>query len=227
LGQSEGSSDEDVLARLPRGPHRLSAEEVKASQRARLIRSMLDLVGERGWSETTVPQVVAAARVSKNAFYELFDDKVDCYLAAVDEQVGELLAAMRVPPAADWRETLEHGMGVYLRWWQDRPLDARAYLVELPEAGARAVEQRERAYDVLGRVFARLASQIRAELPQLEPVQPVALRAIVAAITEDVAREVRQGRVDRLGDRAPELMWLVVKLLADDAAAHEFAGRKR
>lgn len=163
LGQSEESAGDDAPARLPRGPHRLTAEEVKASQRARLISSMLDLVGERGWSETTVPQVVAAARVSKNAFYELFDDKVDCYLAAVDQEVGDLLGSLRTPPAADWRATLEHGMGVYLRWWQDRPRSARAYLVELPEAGARAVEQRERAYRALERVFARLAAQIRAE----------------------------------------------------------------
>ena len=184
---------------------------------------MLDLVGDSGWSETTVPQVVAAARVSKNAFYELFEDKVDCYLAAVDEEVGELLAALRTPPAADWRATLEHGMAVYLRWWQDRPRSARAYLVELPEAGARAVEQRERAYRALERVFARLAQQIREERPGLEPVAAVALRALVHAITEDVAREVREGRVDRLDERAADLRWLVVRLLADDAAVEEIA----
>lgn len=33
---------------------------------------------------------------------------------------------------------------------------------------------------------------------------------------------MRAGRVDRLDERATDLMWLVVKLLADDAAAAEF-----
>ena len=53
---------------LPRGRHKLGAEAVRASQRERLIRAMLETVAERGYEATTVPEVVARARVSRNAF---------------------------------------------------------------------------------------------------------------------------------------------------------------
>lgn len=214
----QSAEDAEPLAKLPRGPHQLSTDEVRASQRARLINAMLELVGERGWSDTTVPQVVARARVSKNSFYELFDDKVACYLAAMDAEVGKLLEALREPGLTpDWRETLDRGMDIYLQWWIDRPGSARAYLVELPEAGARAIEQRERAYVALARVFDRLAQQIRAADPSLPAVPEIAIHAIVHTITEAVAAEVRHGRLDDLQSHGPELKWLVRKLLAGEA----------
>ena len=67
---------------LPRGRHKLGADTVRASQRERLIRAMLETVAEQGYEATTVPRVVARARVSRNAFYEFFDDKTSCFIAA-------------------------------------------------------------------------------------------------------------------------------------------------
>src|SRR3954449_6066659 len=84
----------DVKQVLPRGRHALPAEEVRASQRERLLAAMLESVGEHGYAATTVPAVVAGARVSRNAFYELFDDKTDCFLALCDELAGQLLDAL-------------------------------------------------------------------------------------------------------------------------------------
>lgn len=219
---SSTGSQEAPLAKLPRGPHQLSVDEVRASQRARLTRAMLDLVGEQGFAQTSVPQVVAAAKVSRNAFYELFSDKVDCYLAAVDEEIEELLAALRPPrPAMSWLEILRHSMRVYAGWWQARPGRARAYLVELPQAGERAVEQRERTYEAFGRLFTRMAELIREDHPDLPPLRPLAVRAVVLTITEEIAADVRAGKVDRLDERIDDFVWLVVRLLADDATADE------
>lgn len=208
---------------LPRGPHRLSPEEVRESQRARLLTAMLDLVGTHGWAKTTVPQVVARARVSRNAFYELFSDKADCYLAAVEDEVAELLEAQRPPrPDMGWRELLEHAMGVYLAHWQARPEGARAYLVEMPQVGAPAVEQRARTYEVFAEQFCVLAGLVRVDRDDLPPVTPIAVRAAVTAITEEVTREVRAGRLDTLHTRHREFCWLVVRLLADDTEAEHY-----
>jgi hypothetical protein len=54
---------------------------------------MLDSVAQRGYGATNVPQVVAAARVLRSAFWE----------------------------ATDWRTSLHASTRRYLRWWQDRP----------------------------------------------------------------------------------------------------------
>ena len=57
---------------------------------------MLDQVAERGYPATTVGDVVAAARCSRNAFYELFEDKEACYIAAADETGAEMLDGARL-----------------------------------------------------------------------------------------------------------------------------------
>src|SRR5882757_2849007 len=96
---------------LPRGRHTLSPETVRASQRQRLIDAMVDSVGERGYTATTVPDVVASARVSRNAFYALFEDKADCFIAACDEHAADLLEVLfRNAAEPTWLEAVTAGM---------------------------------------------------------------------------------------------------------------------
>jgi AcrR family transcriptional regulator len=176
---------------------------------------MLELVGERGYAATTVPDVVAAARVSRNGFYALFEDKADCFLALCDEVANEMLDALvALGGADDWRGALERGMDVYLRSWQDRPLFARAYLVELPSAGERAIAQRDRQFERFRRLFDGMAAWAREDDPSLPPVNPLATRLLVGGITELVAEEVRAGRVASLAGRRDELVALVARVIA-------------
>src|SRR5213080_2724863 len=102
---------------------------------------MLDSVAERGYEATTVPDVVAAARVSRNSFYALFADKLDCFLALCDEEaVGLFDAVSGAASERDWRSAVRTGVDAYLRWWQERPAFSRAYFTEMPAAGLAAVE---------------------------------------------------------------------------------------
>lgn len=205
---------------LPRGRHKLPARTVRSSQRDRLLRAAVECIAEYGFESTTVPMVVAAARVSSNAFYDLFTDKVDCFLAACDNVAQELLAdlvALRSEP--DWIAAMRKGMAVYLRWWQDRPVFARAYLLSVYSAGDRAFEQREGVYALFRSMFADLARRARAEQSGLPPLARIVPRALVLVITELVAEEVRAGRAAALGELEPELSLLAIRLLADEATA--------
>jgi AcrR family transcriptional regulator len=206
---------------LPRGRHKLATEVVRASQRERLIRAMLETVAEDGYESTTVPQVVARARVSRNAFYEFFADKPDCFIAACDEQVadellGELLAAAAEP---DWVRMMRRGVGAYLEWWASRPALSRAYFIGLPAAGERAIAQRERAYARFRRLFLAAGQRARSEQPGLAPFDEFTPRVLVLAITELVAEEVRAGRTGRLPELENRLAFTAIKLLADDETA--------
>ena len=44
---------------------------------------MIDAVGEDGYRETRVADVIARAGVSRKTFYELFDNKQDCLLVTL------------------------------------------------------------------------------------------------------------------------------------------------
>lgn len=181
---------------------------------------MIECVAEYGFEATTVPMVVAAARVSGNAFYKFFADKTDCFLAACDQVADELWSElMALASEPDWIEALRKGVGVYLRWWQQRPAFARAYLLSLPAAGERAFEQRERVYELFRTMFADLGRRARSEQPGLPSLELLIPRVLVLTITELVTEEVRAGRSDRLTELEHQIARLAIRLLADDGTA--------
>ena len=212
--RSLAPDDADAPVPLPRGRHKLSRDTVRASQRERLLQAMLDEVAERGYEATTVSDVVARARVSRNAFYVLFDDKLTCFLALCELMTEQLLEDTFQPgDATDWREAVREGARRYLRWWAARPRFARAWLVEFQLAGRPAMDQRAAAFAQFRERFEALAAWARIQEPGLAPLHPTASRVVIAGITGLVAEEVDAGRVDDLERLSPELEWLVLSLL--------------
>ncbi len=68
--------------RLPPGRHGLSREEVRESQRQRLLGAAGEVLLEQGYGAITVTAVAAAAGVSTATLYKRFDGLWDCLLAA-------------------------------------------------------------------------------------------------------------------------------------------------
>src|SRR3954467_6268439 len=99
----------DVL--LPRHDATTWRAQAAASQRDRLLVGTAEAVVQRGYSNTRVADVIAAAGVSRRSFYEHFRDLEDCFLATYDRGVrvlaAELGTAITEPAAErDWRELL-------------------------------------------------------------------------------------------------------------------------
>jgi len=210
---------------LPRGRHKLSRGFVRESQRTRLLQAIQEEISERGYAATTVADVVARARVSRNAFYQLFADKEDCFLASCDESSTEVLEALYAQIGEEtWTVALRNGLRIYLHWWQDSPEFAVAYMVDLQTAGRRALEQRDRAHERFAAMFDALAERARVEQPKLPPLPELATRLLVSGITELVGQEVRAGRLKNLEALEDELMYLIVKALADERTAQRAAG---
>jgi AcrR family transcriptional regulator len=66
-----------------------------ASQRKRILDSMVSCCAEKTYAETTIADIVGRASVSRTTFYKLFSDKRDCFDAAVThciERLGATLA---------------------------------------------------------------------------------------------------------------------------------------
>src|ERR1700760_156949 len=206
---------------LPRGRHKLTRDEVRASQRGRLLRAMEELVGEHGYESTTVPLVIRAAHVSTATFYRFFADKVDCFIALCEER-GEGLLADR-PPDADERrdydagQRLERGLDAYLLWWQERPALARAYFLELPAAGPRAIAERDRQYARFQALNRIVAIDHREAVPGVPEPPEIDVRASVIVVTELIASEIRRGNGGRLTALRDDLRRLLLKLLGPGA----------
>ncbi len=142
------------LAVLPRGRHSLSREQVRASQRARMLHAMVEAVAQKGYASTSVADVIGGARASRETFYEHFENKQDCFLAAYDEAVRRLTDAMRgaaaggAPAAGRFERVLER----YLDAIAAEPALARTFLIEVYAAGPDAWRRRARVLDRFGEV---------------------------------------------------------------------------
>ena len=166
---------------LPTGRHKLSADAVRKLP-ARTHRAGDARMRRRdGYEATTVPEVVATARVSRNAFYEFFDDKADCFLAVCDEigeeLLGELLALAAEP---DWVQAMREGTRRYLSWWQQRPtIRERLSACRCRRVGERALRQRERQYAAFRAMFAASARAPAQNSPSSGPLNDLVPRVLV------------------------------------------------
>lgn len=134
---------------LPRGPHRLTREEVERSQRERLLTGAAEAVAEKGYAKLSVGDILERAGVSRTTFYQLYRDKLDCFLAAY-RMAADVVAAVMVDELARLEgdhstttiERLDRLLGAYLQTLADNPALARVFLVEVYAAGRPAIEQR-------------------------------------------------------------------------------------
>jgi AcrR family transcriptional regulator len=186
---------------------------VAASQRARLLEAVGRAVAEKGYAAATIDDIVRGAGVSKKTFYEHFNDKLGCFLAAYEAASDELYEHVRAAQdsSEDWVRRTRAGIRAYLRWLAAEPALARVFLIEIAAAGPEALERRERLRD-------RYAERMR-ELQVANSVPDEIFHAVVAGADDLVVRRLREGR--DLLELEPILLDLQVSLLAGPEVAAE------
>ena len=66
-------------------------------QRARMVAAMVEVVRERGVARVAVAHVVARSGVSRRTFYELFEDRDECLMAAFELALARAAHRVGVP----------------------------------------------------------------------------------------------------------------------------------
>jgi len=204
---------------LPRGRNGLPAETVRAAQRERLLRAVIAAVAESGFADLTVADIVRGARVSKAAFYAHFAGKEDCFLAATREG-GQLMtgqvaaAARRLPAGAAPEEALRAGIRAFLDFVAREPAFARAFYVDMPAAGPRAVRRIEAAQHNFARLDRAWHERARRDHPDWPAVPDQAYYALAGATAELVRAQVRQGKIHAMPDLEDTLVAFHLAVLA-------------
>jgi AcrR family transcriptional regulator len=210
----------ETLLRLPRGRHAAPREVVWESQRGRMLAAMATAVGEKGYGAVAVADVIARAGVSRRTFYEHFDNKEECFLAAYDAGVDAMLGAIDDAigsasgdgPLAIARA----GTARYLETLAANPAFARTFLVEVLAAGPRALERRAAVH---ARFAAQLATIHRAaRAGRAAAPGPHVFRACVGAIHELVTDHVLRHGAEELPSLLDDLVDVERALLLDPAA---------
>src|SRR5579872_4417770 len=98
--------------RLRPGPNGLPRGQVSEIQRSRMLTAAAEAVEEVGYARLTVAQVIARARVSRKTFYDLFEDREDCFLAVFDRSIDQVSALVTdaYERESSWRDGLRSGL---------------------------------------------------------------------------------------------------------------------
>jgi AcrR family transcriptional regulator len=208
--------------RVPRSP-RASAVGARAAQayngairaqladlqRARILSAMFDVAYERGASNVTVAHVVQRSGVSRRTFYEVFENRDDCFLAAFDEALA--YASERVLTAyrsrEKWHERIRAGLVEFLSFIDGEPVISRLLVAESLTGGAKTLRRR-------GEVIALLTDAIDAgreeAKPGSQPPAPLAAEGVLGGALAVIHTRLLQADRESLVELVNPLMAMIV-----------------
>jgi AcrR family transcriptional regulator len=204
---------------LPRGRSRLPAPTVQASQRERLLRSVVAAIADKGYPDVTVADIVRRAKVSRAAFYLHFRSREECFLAATRRGrqllFGHVIQAVRaIPDDAPDEEVLRAGCRAFLGFLADEPAFARVFYIDMPAAGPVAVERLQDASSRFAEINAKWHRRARTRHPDWPAVPDEAYQALVGATAELVRSWVSADKSEALPELEDTLVALHLAVMA-------------
>jgi AcrR family transcriptional regulator len=161
----------------------------KSTQRQRLTGGMIDAVARQGYAAANIAHAIDHAGVSRSTFYEYFDDKDDCFQAALVEVNDRLLSDMR---EGIRRVSGEHAVNAalqaLLRFADARPEAARALLTETMTGGGNALDIRDGGL----RHAQAMIEAAHADLTEDTPTPDNSSRAMLGGVYRLLAARLRR-----------------------------------
>lgn len=203
-------------AQSPSWPRR----HVSEAQRTRILSATVDLLYERGPEATAVSHVIGFAGVSRRTFYELFEDRNACIVAAIDQALA--LAQQRVAVACSdcepWIDRIRAGLLELLRFFDDEPRLAWLLVVHSAAAGTDAMARRRMVLEQLAHFVEEGRGETRAD------PSPLTAEGLVGGVLTVVHTRLVRRTPDPLTDLLQPLMGLIVQpYLGAGAARKEFS----
>lgn len=181
---------------------------VSSPKRQKILEGMLEVVGANGYDAASVRMVLDLTGLYRQAFYDEFADKDDCYLEAFDYGAARLEAAVRAAGAAEesWQSQLRAGLGTLLEALDADPDLGRALVVEVHAAGPEALKRRSQ---VMKRITDFIDSARHASAEAGSP-PPIAAEGIVAGMHAVVHARLATGGKGGFRELLPEFMYFAV-----------------
>jgi len=212
----------DPSRAIKRGPRRIPAEAVAATQRDRLFDGLVHTVARKGYANATVTDICMAAGVTRPAFYALFEGKDNAFLCTYRHGTGVLLQMMEQAyhGAPDWRRGQRAALSVLLEVLAAVPAFATMAIVEIDSVGPAARRERDQVLRRFHQFFNEVPEEARSAVPG-ELVD-----TIVGGVYHTIHTYVAEGRVAELPELLPTLTYFVlVPFLGREEAARELRSR--
>jgi AcrR family transcriptional regulator len=164
--------------------------------RDRLLDGLAASIGERGYRDTTVADIVRHAHTSKRTFYEQFATKEECLIELLRRNNDDLIANIQaaVDPEAEWREQIRQATDAYVDHIGSRPAITLSWIREAPALGIVATPLHRLAMEQLTDMLVGLTDSPGFRRAQLPPIsRPLAL-IVLGGLRELTALFVEDGR---------------------------------
>ena len=189
------------------------------TRRQAILAAMVRVVGQKGYKETSVADVIAEANVSRTTFYKHFEDKHTCFLAAyemlVEEVFGEVVA--KCDGGAPWLARMTTGLTTLVDRFAVDPALARTAVVEVAAAGADA---RRLHWEAVARFTEYLDAGLELAGGRELPANISLMSA--GAVSGLIFDELLAGRAAELPARLPDLLFaMLVPYVGPQVAAAE------
>jgi AcrR family transcriptional regulator len=182
--------------------------------RKRLLHHALRLALVDDYKQLSAPQIAEEANVPIEAFFELFADKDECFLAALDTLGDELLGVAADPALAcgDWPRAVRRVIRELMHHLAERPLHAQTLAAGAFAAGTRATERNRE----IGHGLATLLLQGVPEQAQ----STFAVDGVVGAIGHTIRCQVASEQIELLPVLSDYVAYVVLApFIGADAAA--------
>lgn len=210
--------------KLPRGKSAATPEAVAAEQRERILEAVGRLARKEGFAATTVADIVKDGGVTREAFYELFRNKEEAFLAAQTTNLERMISfvASRFFAGETWADRIWNGLEALLGHVSHQPDVVYLDVIESYAAGAAALR---RSFDN------RMAYGIFFEdgyrqRPEAEQLPRLCSEAIGSAIVGLMRWHVGEGRTEQMPEMIPEAAYVALAPFIGPTAAREWIEAK-
>jgi len=164
--------------------------------RDRLLDGLAASIGDRGYRDTTVADIVRHARTSKRTFYAQFASKEECFIELLRRNNEHLIAHIRasVDPQADWQVQIRQAVGAYVEHIEARAAITLSWIREAPALGAAAHPLHRSAMDHLTELLVELSASPGFRRARLNPITPPLALIVLGGLRELTALFVEDGR---------------------------------
>jgi AcrR family transcriptional regulator len=184
-------------------------------ERARLLEQALRLAVLEGYRDLSAPQIADAANVPIDAFFELFEGKDECFLAALD-MLGEQLKTVASDPdlrGAQWPQAVRGTIRELMRYLSERPIYAHTLAEGAVAAGPEAAARNLRlAYGIAARLTEGAPEEARSV---------IVVQGVAGALSHTIRCQVASGQIQLLSVLSDYLTYIVLTpfIGAEEAAA--------
>ena len=204
---------------LPPGRPRLSRHEIAENHRLRILYATARMAEQKGYTATTVEDIIKLARVDGRSFYRHFSDKQEAFTAVHELGFQEVMdvTAKAFFAAEGWPERSWEAARALTQLLQENPLVAHIGFVEAYAIGPSAVQRVEDSHIA----FMFFLQEGLVHTPQASPPSRVAIEAIVSGIFEIIYLQIRAADEPQIASMLGDIMhlWLTPFLGVKEADA--------